>query len=46
MTAVDAFLLPPILIDSGTPAAAAKVRAFYLSVAEYESDIFVVDLEW
>jgi hypothetical protein len=34
VAAVDASLLPPILIDSGTPAAAAKVRSFYLSVAE------------
>ena len=34
LAAVDAELLPPILINHGTPAAAAKVRKFYLSVAE------------
>jgi site-specific recombinase XerD len=34
LAAVDAELLPPILVNHGTPAAAAKVRKFYLSVAE------------
>ena len=34
LVAIDAELLPPILVNQGTPAAAAKVRKFYLSVAE------------
>jgi hypothetical protein len=32
--AVDAELLTPIPVNHGTPATAAKVRKFYLSVVE------------